>query len=100
MVMMLFVLLVSVSIVSSARPAFGVNFACFGKRNFGKERAKQLIDKDGKEGDIDDDVAAARHTRRKACHTERNARLRQQRDAEVVDDVVVAFRHLSANISA
>ena len=87
---------VAVFVVTGARSPFGVDFACFGKGNFGEKGADEFVDKDGEQGDVQDDISiqfCAWCTRDDIRHTQRNARLGKKGDTEILDDILVAFRH-------
>ena len=77
--------------VTGADLAFGIDFAGFGEGDFGEQGADELVDEDGEQGDVGNERAACGQAHRLHCHTEGDARLRKEGDAEVFDDVLVAF---------
>ena len=80
--------------------AFGLDIACFGEANLGEERTYDLINENGKEGDVANDITFSAELSRFDRHTESNACLGKEGDTEVFDDVGIAFHHAGADACA
>ena len=70
--------------------------ARLGQRYLGEHGAEQLIDQHGEEDDVPDYRADIAQLHDRDRHSERHARLGQQRHAEVAGGLFVAFRNLAA----
>ena len=62
--------------------------------HFGQQRADQLVDEDGEQRDVADEVALRAELARRHAHAERDAGLRQQGDAEILADLRLTFHEL------
>ena len=71
-----------------------VDLACGLQGYLGEQRTDQLIDQDGKQRDVLDQLALFAKAPRRDAHTERDTCLRQQRDAEIFADLRLALHVL------
>jgi len=62
--------------------------------HFGQQRTDQLVDEDGEQRDVADEVALRAELARRHAHAERDAGLRQQGDAEILADLRLTFHEL------
>ena len=71
----------------------GGDVACLGQSDLGKQRAYQLVDQDGEQDDVTHQTtdAGAHLLLDDDGHTQRNARLGEQRNAQILDDIGVAL---------
>ena len=73
----------------------GLDLTCFFERDLSEERTNELIDEDGEEGDISNDLAFRTELLSLNSHTESNACLRKKSDTEVFNDSLLALNRLS-----
>lgn len=84
-------------LVARARFALGIDISRFRQRDLRQHRSDQLVNEHRKQRYVRDQKSVrAQRLLRFERHTERYARLRQQRYAEVFDDVIVTARKLGA----
>ena len=67
------------------------DIAGFRERHFRKHRTEKLIDKDAEKYDITNDYPIIAESCRRYAHTERNACLREKRNAKVFSDSLIGF---------
>lgn len=74
--------------------ALGLDVAGFGQRDLGQQRADEFEDHNGEQHDVSDQGAVLAEHEDLQRHSERDACLREQGNAEVFDDVRLAVHHL------
>ena len=71
-----------------------MDLACGLQGHFGQQRADQLVDQNGEQRNVADQIALRAELARRHAHAERDAGLRQQGDAEILADLRLTFHEL------